>query len=124
MYWPRGSRGLSTPRINVLDLGTNDLYRADLQAGKGDFLAALQQLQKAIVIFSPHFTDTDILANPANFTGSFGSYRLFDALFKKAQLMLRLYRSQPREKWLAAAYDAYRASLSILRYIEKSLRYG
>jgi CHAT domain-containing protein len=115
-----GKRGTVAPRINVLDLGTNDLYRADLRAGSGDYLAALQQLQKAIIIFSPHFADTNILVNPANFTGSFGSYRLFDALFKKAQLMLRLYRSQPREEWLAAAFDAYRASLSLLRYIEKS----
>ncbi len=115
-----GSPGAVAPRINELDLGTNDLYRADLQAGNGEYLAALQMLQKAIIIFSPHFTNTDILANPANFTGAFASYRLFDALFKKAQLMLRLYRSQPREQWLVAAYDAYRATLSILRYIEKS----
>jgi CHAT domain-containing protein len=115
-----GSPGAVAPRINELDLGTNDLYRADLQAGNGEYLAALQMLQKAVIIFSPHFTNTDILANPANFIGSFASYRLFDALFKKAQLMLRLYRSQPREQWLVAAYDAYRATLAILRYIEKS----
>jgi len=112
--------GAGVSRINELDLGTNNLYRADLLAGNGDYQAALQQLQKAIIIFSPHFTDTDILANPANFIGSFASYRLFDALFKKAQLMQRLYQTQPREQWLAAAYDAYRASMSILRYIEKS----
>ncbi|HET6255774.1 MAG TPA: CHAT domain-containing tetratricopeptide repeat protein [Puia sp.] len=115
-----GAPGAVAPRINELDLGTNDLYRADLLAGNGDYLAALQQLQKAIIIFSPHFTDADITANPANFTGSFASYRLFDALFKKAELMVRLYRAQPREQWLTAAYNAYRASLSILRYIEKS----
>ena len=112
--------GASVPGINELDLGINDLYRADLLADTGAYLAALQQLQKAIIIFSPHFTNPDITANPANFTGSFASYRLFDALFKKAQLMVRLYRSQPRGQWLLAAYDAYRASLSILRHIEKS----
>lgn len=115
-----GSTGSASPRINELDLGTNDLYRADLLAGKADYLSALRQLQKAIMIFSPHFSNPDILSNPANFTGSFASYRLFDALFKKALLLEQLYRSQPREQWLTAAYDAYRASLSILRYIEKS----
>jgi CHAT domain-containing protein len=115
-----GAGGGVVPGINVLDLGTNDLYRADLLAGNGGYLAALQQLQKAIIIFSPHFTNSDIRANPANFTGSFASYRLFDALFKKAELLVRLYRAQPREEWLASALDAYRASLSILRYIEKS----
>ena len=115
-----GTPGTGIHRVNELDLGTNDLYRADLLAGNSDYLAALQQLQKAIIIFSPHFTDTDVLANPANFRGSFASYRLFDAQFKKAQLMQQLYRSQPREQWLVAAYDAYRATLSLLRYIEKS----
>lgn len=115
-----GAPGTAPLRINELDRGINDLYRADLLAAGTDYLAALHQLQKAIIIFSPHFTDADILANPANFTGSFASYRLFDALFRKAQLLMQLYRSQPRDEWLLAAYDAYRASLSILRYIEKS----
>ncbi|HEV3411001.1 MAG TPA: CHAT domain-containing tetratricopeptide repeat protein [Puia sp.] len=115
-----GAPGAVAQRVNEIDLGTNDLYRADLLAGNGDYLSALQQLQKAIIIFSPRFTNSDILANPANFTGSFASYRLFDALFKKAVLLERLYRSQPQEQWLVAAYDAYRASLTILRYIEKS----
>ncbi len=110
----------TAPRINGLDLGISDLYRADLLAGNGDYKGALQQLQKAIIIFSPHFTNTDIFANPANFTGSFASYRLFDAVFKKAKVLDQLYRSDPREHWLELAYDAYRASLSILRYIEKS----
>jgi CHAT domain-containing protein len=115
-----GTPGAAALRINELDRGINDLYRADLLASGTDYLTALQQLQKAIIIFSPHFTDPDIFANPANFTGSFASYRLFDALFKKAQLLMQLYRSQPRDQWLLAAYNAYRASLSILRYIEKS----
>jgi len=115
-----GAPGSVAPRINELDLGTNDLYRADLLAGSGDYLAALQQLQKAIIIFSPHFSDPDIRANPTTFTGSFASYRLFDALFKKATFLQSLYHAHPSEEWLEAAFDAYKASLSILRYIEKS----
>lgn len=115
-----GADKSGTPRINELDLGTNELYRADLLAGGGGYILALQHLQKAIVIFSQHFDNPDILSNPANFTGTFASYRLFDALFKKAVLLQQLYRTQPREQWLTAAYEAYKASLSILRYIEKS----
>jgi len=107
-------------KINELDLGTNELYRADLLGGRGDYLTALQRLQQAIIIFSHHFDNPDIRSNPANFTGTFASYRLFDALFKKAVLLERLFRSQPREEWLIAACEAYKASLSILRYIEKS----
>ncbi|HEV3326815.1 MAG TPA: CHAT domain-containing tetratricopeptide repeat protein [Puia sp.] len=107
-------------KINELDLGTNELYRADLLAGRGDYITALQRLQQAIIIFSHRFDNPDIHSNPANFTGTFASYRLFDALFKKAVLLERLFRSQPREEWLVAACEAYKASLSILRYIEKS----
>ncbi|HXD77211.1 MAG TPA: CHAT domain-containing tetratricopeptide repeat protein [Puia sp.] len=108
------------PRINELDLGTNDLYRADLLAGQGDYTGAVQYLQKAIIIYAPHFDNSDIFSNPASFAGSFASYRLFDAVFKKAVLLQQLYRTQPQEKWLVAAFDAYRASLAILRYIERS----
>ena len=116
----KGTAGTEPVRINELDRGINDLYRADLLAERNDYLAALQQLQKAIIIFSPHFANPDIMVNPADFVGSFASYRLFDALYRKAQLLMQLYRSQPRDQWLLAAYDAYRTSLSILRYIEKS----
>ena len=115
-----GSPGAVAPRINELDLGINDLYRADLLAGSGDYKGALRQLQKAIIIFSPHFTNSDITANPADFTGSFASYRLFDAVFKKAVFLDSLFRSDPREQWLEAAYNAYQASLAMLRYIERS----
>jgi CHAT domain-containing protein len=110
----------STLKLNELDLGTNDLYRADLLAEGQQYLAALQQLQHAIIIFSRTFNDPDIYANPANFTASFASYRLFDALFRKATLFGALYKLQPKEQYLVAAYAAYKSSLSILRYIEKS----
>jgi len=110
----------STLKPNELDLGTNDLFRADLLAGDRQYIAALQQLQHAIIVFSRTFNDPDIYANPANFTGTFASYRLFDALFRKASLFGALYKQQPKEQYLVAAYAAYKSSLSILRYIEKS----
>ncbi len=110
----------STLKLNELDLGTNDLYRADWLAGNRQYLAALRQLQYAIIIFSRTFNDPDIYANPANFTGTFASYRLFDALFRKATLFEELYRIQPKEQYLVAAYAAFKTTLSILRYIEKN----
>jgi CHAT domain-containing protein len=110
----------SAQKLNELDLGTNDLYRADWLAGNRQYIPALQQLQHAINIFSRTFNNPDIYANPANFTGTFASYRLFDALFKKATLFEELYRMQPKEQYLAAAYAAYKTTLSILRYIEKN----
>ena len=110
----------STLKLNELDLGTNDLYRADLLADGRQYLAALQHLQHAIIIFSRTFNDPDIYANPANFTGTFASYRLFGALFKKATLFEELYKTQPKEQYLVAAYAAYKTALSILRYIEKN----
>lgn len=107
-------------KLNVLDLGTNDLYRADLLASRQLYIASLTSLQKAIIRFSSNFNNEDIFSNPASFTGAFASYRLFDALLKKAALFQRLYKAQPEEKYLRASYEAYKTTLALLRYIEKS----
>ena len=106
--------------LNDLDLETNHLYRADLLAGQQQYLASVKSLQKAIMICSHNFNNPDIFSNPSNFTGTFATYRLFDALFKKASYFHQLYNMQPKEEWLVGSYEAYQASLSLLRYIEKS----
>lgn len=113
-----GQRNTSQP--NAIDQGTNDLYRSDLLASQGQYRAALHDLQKAIIAFSRNFNNEDIFSNPSSFTGTFASYRLFDALFKKAVFFEQWYRAQPKEAYLAAADAAYASTLSILRYIEKS----
>lgn len=110
----------NTGKLNDLDLGINDLYRADLLAGQQQYFASLKSLQRAIIVFSSNFSNEDIFSNPSNFTGTFASYRLFDALFKKAVFFERLFRTQPKEEYLRASYEAYKAALSLLRYIEKS----
>lgn len=120
LFLDRWQQQENTGQPNDLDLGTNDLYRADLLAGQALYPAALQSLQKAIIAFSRHFSNEDIFSNPSTFTGTFASYRLFDALYKKAVFFEQWYRAQPNEAYLAAAYEAYKTTLSILRYIEKS----
>ena len=105
---------------NDLDRGTNDLYRADLLAGQQQYLTALQHLQKAIIAFARNFNNADIFSNPSSFTGAFASYRLFDALFQKAALFERLFATQPKQEFLLASYQAYQATIAILRYIEKN----
>ena len=115
---------LESPRwagkVNEQDLGINAMIRADLLADQQHYMAALTSLQKAIIIFSRNFDKADIFSNPSNFTGTFACYRLFDALFKKAVIFHHLYKSQPKEEYLQASYEAYKATLSIFRYIEKS----
>ncbi len=110
----------NTRQADAIDQGTNDLYRSDLLASQGQYQAALQDLQKAIIAFSRNFNDKDIFSNPSSFAGTFASYRLFDALFKKAVFFEQWYRAQPKEAYLIAADAAYTSTLSILRYIEKS----
>jgi len=107
-------------KVNPLDVGINRQYRADLLADQGQYRAALNELQQAIILFSRGFDNTDILSNPSNFTGAFAYFRLFDALLKKAQTLELLYKNDPKESWLRAANQAYTAALSLLRYIEKS----
>jgi CHAT domain-containing protein len=106
--------------LNELDLGINDRYRAELQASRHDYPGALTSLQKAIIIFSRNFTDSDIHHNPSNFTGTFAYYRLYDALVKKAEVFWQQYKTQPDQVSLEASFGAYQAALSLLRYIEKS----
>jgi CHAT domain-containing protein len=113
--WPTGGR-----QRNDLDQETNDFYRADLLADRQQYADAIRHLQQAIILCSGHFSNKDIFSNPSNFTGTFASYRLFDALLKKAVLFERLFRLQLKEEYLSASYEAYKAALSILRYIEKN----
>jgi CHAT domain-containing protein/Tfp pilus assembly protein PilF len=106
--------------LNELDLAINDMYRADPLAGRQQFMEALARLQHSIIIFSRNFSNTDIYANPSNFTGTFAYYGLFDALFKKAGIFGALYKKLPKEPYLLASYEAYKAALALLRTIEKS----
>lgn len=107
-------------RINELDLGINASYRADLLIAREQYIPALNQLQRAIMIFSGNFRNPDIYANPSNFTGTFTYYRLFDALSKKAMAFERQYKKDPQEKYLSASFAVYNSVLSLLAYIEKS----
>jgi len=106
---------------NNLDLGTNHMYRADLLAEQREYTPALTNLQQAIIFFSRQFSNADIYSNPASFTGTFAYYRLFDALSKKAEIFMQLYKASPdRTIYLEASFSAYQAALSLLRFIEKN----
>ena len=59
-----------------------------------DWLNAFQQ---AIITFSGRFSDPDIHSNPLNFTASFASYRLFDAMVSKARAWKWLYDQLHKE---------------------------
>ena len=105
---------------NNIYYGMHHLYRGDLLVKHHQYDMALLAYQKAITIFSGHFRDTDPLSNPEQFTGIFTSYRLFDALFKKATTFEALYKVQHNEAQLQAALNTYTSSIALLRYIEKS----
>jgi len=104
-------------KVNPLDIGINHQYRADMLAGQHEYGAALGELQHAIGYFSRKGESEQ---NPTSFTGAFAYFRLFDALLRKAQVLELLYRSDQKEHWLQASWQAYNAALSLLRYIEKS----
>jgi CHAT domain-containing protein/tetratricopeptide (TPR) repeat protein len=102
------------------DSGINALYRAQVLVVKGATDKALQSLQQAISVFSGVFNNPDVRANPVSFTGSFGSYKLFDALSYKAHLLQSLYGSGHREGDLLDALAAYKSAIGLFRYIEKT----
>lgn len=107
-------------KVNILDIGINHLYRADLLIGQQQYMSALNNLQQSLCIFSSNFNNPDIYTNPAGFTGSYTYYRLFDALYKKATTFELLYQKTPNESYLVASLDAYKSALTLLSFIEKS----
>jgi len=107
-------------KINPLDIGISDSYKADLLSSRQMYLDALMSLQQAILIFSGNFKNQDVFANPSNFTGTFAYYKLFDALYKKAVAFGMLYKKTGKEENLQASFAAYESALSLLDYIEKN----
>jgi CHAT domain-containing protein len=103
-----------------IDAGVNDLYRAEVMLSKGEAGPAMNGLQKAIILFSGTFAVPDIHANPLNFTGSFASYRLFDAIICKARAWQQLYRQSHREESLLGAWQTYRSAILLFRHIEET----
>ena len=97
-------------RFNVLDLGVNAIYEAAWLRGQGRPAQALKSLQRAIIIFSRNFADSNVYSNPSDFAGSFAQNRLFGQLNVETS----------NETYLKASYAAYTSALSLLRYIEKS----
>ena len=95
------------------DSGINALYRAQVLVVKGATDKALQSLQQAISTFSGVFSNPDVHSNPTNFTASFGSYKLFDALSYKAHLL-------QKQGDLLDALAAYKSAIGLFRYIEKT----
>jgi CHAT domain-containing protein/tetratricopeptide (TPR) repeat protein len=102
------------------DSGINSLYRAQVLVAKAQTGAALQSLQQAIGTFSGVFANPDIHTNPTSFTGSFGSYKLFDALSYKAHILQGFYEQSRRESDLQDALAAYKSAIGLFRYIEKT----
>jgi CHAT domain-containing protein/Tfp pilus assembly protein PilF len=105
---------------NGIDEGINALYSGDLALYRSDPETAIRQFQTSIILFSGNFRDTDLRKNPSAFTGTFAYYRLFDALYKKAAAWALLYKKTGRRQDLQAAFDAYKSTLSLLMYIERS----
>jgi CHAT domain-containing protein len=107
-------------KVNMVDIGINNLYRADLFIYQQQYMPALTSLQNAICVFSNNYNNPDIYSNPTFFTGSYTYYRLFDALYKKAQTFELLNRKTSRELYLTASLAAYKSALTLLGFIEKS----
>jgi CHAT domain-containing protein len=114
------STGTGNAAPNNTYMGMYHLYRGDWLIYQQQYEAALQSLQQAIIVFSGHFQNNDVRTNPVQFTGTFTSYRLFDALFTKATTFEALYKNTHNETHLQTALETYASAIALLRYIEKS----
>lgn len=107
-------------QMNRVDKGLNHLYRAELLLQQNKANDALTQLQQAIISFSRQFNKSSIYENPGEFAGSFASYKLFEALRRKALAFKQLYAQTSNNKDLQASLNTSEAAISLLRYIERS----
>lgn len=107
-------------RPNSIYYGMHHLYDGEVCIKRKQYEAALPELQQAIIVLGGRFNNPDPFSNPENFTGTFLSFRLFDALVKKASVFDTLYIVQKKEKYLQAALATYKSAINLLRYIEKS----
>jgi CHAT domain-containing protein len=103
-----------------LDAGVNNLYRGQVLMAVHHPDEGMKAFQQAIIIFSGRFTNPDIHSNPLNFTGSFASYRLFDAIVSKARAWEWLYTQLRKEDYLLGAWQAYNSAILLFRHIEKT----
>jgi CHAT domain-containing protein len=115
--WSRQSDPAGRTR---LDAGVNNLYRGQVLMAVHHPDEAMKAFQQAILTFSGRFTNPDIHSNPLNFTGSFASYRLFDAIVSKAKAWEWLYTQLRKEEYLAGAWQAYNSAILLFRHIEKT----
>ncbi len=109
-----------TAKTNSIYFGMHHLYEGEVLEKKEQYDAALREIQQAIIIFSGHYNNPDPVTNPVSFTGTFTSFRLFDALYKKATVFETLYSVQKKETHLQTALATYNSAIALLRYIEKS----
>jgi CHAT domain-containing protein len=107
-------------RPNSIYYGMHHLYDGEVCIKRKQYEAALPELQQAIIVLGGRFNNPDPFTNPGNFTGTFLSFRLFDALYRKATVFETLYVVQKKEKYLQAALATYKSAIALLRYIEKS----
>ena len=105
---------------NALEDGINMQYFGDLELFNSNPDSALKYYQRALILLSKNFTNSDIRVNPVNFTGSFAYLRIFDVLDKKAEAWTALYSKTNSSPDLKAAYATYQSTISLLSYIEKS----
>jgi CHAT domain-containing protein len=104
----------------ALDAGVNNLYRGQVLMAVHHPDEGMKAFQQAIILFSGRFTNPDIHSNPLNFTGSFASYRLFDAIVSKARAWEWLYTQLRKEDYLLGAWQAYNSAILLFRHIEKT----
>jgi len=119
-FLKRYQRDKKSLHTNVLDDAVNELYSGDFNIELGNPEAALNHLQRAMVIFCGNFSDTDVRKNPSSFIGTFAYYRLFEVLEKKAAAWEKVYQKTSRPEDLKAAYDADQSAILLLSYIERS----
>jgi CHAT domain-containing protein len=97
------------------------LYAAILEKELHQYDSAIKHLQQAIIHLSAsNFSDTSISSNPLNFSATFTSYKLFEALVEKGMVLNEIYRSSRRVNDLLHSLAAFESAIGLVNYIGQS----
>jgi CHAT domain-containing protein/Tfp pilus assembly protein PilF len=105
---------------NNYDLAVSYKLWGNCLASEEDFTGSLEKYQASIIKLVYLFKDSNIYANPTNFTGSFSTSQLLDCLTEKAKIFYKLYAVTNQTSDLKASLDTYQAVFALARYLEKS----
>lgn len=119
-YLNKAAQQINTENRKDIFAALSHKYRGDLYAAQQQWMPALQEYQRTILLIHSNFTDSSITSNPDNYSGVFGVIELYETLLAKANAFRALYKKEQQSEQLEYALQTFRSLYKLLDYVEKT----